>query len=257
MEQAACWLREARSVTVLTGAGISAESGVPTFRAPTGRAPTGRAPTGREGVPPLWNNFRAEDLATPEAFHRDPKLVWQWYDWRRGLIAACKPNLGHFALSALEDQKEARKLDFTLITQNVDGLHNRAGSRRILKIHGDIWWVQCLACHKVTSDFRVPIPALPPHCPCGGMLRPAIVWFGESLPLETWNQAETAAQSCDLFLVAGTSAVVYPAAGLAPLAQRHGARVIEINMEETPLSGAADISLRGHSGEILPALIAS
>ncbi|MBI5083126.1 MAG: NAD-dependent deacylase [Acidobacteria bacterium] len=248
MEQAALWLRQARSVAVLTGAGISAESGVPTFR-----APAGRAPTVREGVPPLWNNFRAEDLATPEAFQRDPLLVWQWYDWRRGLIAACKPNLGHFALAGLEDQKE----DFTLITQNVDGLHNRAGSRKILKIHGDIWWVQCLSCHKVTSDFRVPLPALPPHCSCGGMLRPAIVWFGESLPLQTWNQAETAAQSCDLFLVAGTSAVVYPAASLAPLAKRHGARVIEINMEETPLSGAADISLRGPSGEILPALIAS
>lgn len=222
-------------MTILTGAGISAESGIPTFR-------------GAEG---LWRTFRPEQLATPEAFARDPKLVWEWYDWRRGLIADARPNLGHFALAQLEEQKP----DSTLITQNVDGLHNRAGSHRILKIHGDIWWTLCTVCNKVRSDFRVPLPELPPRCECGGLLRPGVVWFGESLPSETWKQAEDAVGACDILVVAGTSAVVYPAASLAPLAKRSGARVIEINTEETPLSGAADILLRGPSAEILPQLV--
>lgn len=238
LAQARSWLAQASRVCVLSGAGTSAESGVPTFRGPGG----------------LWRNFRPEDLATPEAFHRDPKLCWEWYDWRRSLIAQVHPNLGHFALAQLE----ARLNDsFTLVTQNVDGLHNRAGSQRILKIHGDIWWTLCTACNKIQSDFRVPLPEIPPHCPCGGLLRPGVVWFGESLPALTWQQAEEAASRSGLFLVIGTSAVVYPAASLAPLAQRHGARVIEINMEETPLTGAADLSLRGPSGEILPLIIES
>lgn len=237
IETARGWLRDAARVAVLTGAGISAESGVPTFRGPGG----------------LWRTFRAEDLATPQAFERDPKLVWEWYDWRRRLISECKPNLGHFALAELEKSKR----EFALITQNVDGLHNRAGSQRILKIHGDIWWVLCLGCGEISSDWRVPLPELPPHCACGGLLRPAIVWFGESLPASTWQQAEEAVKACDLLLVAGTSAQIYPAAGLVPLAQRHGARVIEINMEETPFSGTVDCALRGHSGELLPVLIDS
>lgn len=236
--QAKAWLAQAARVCVLSGAGTSAESGVPTFRGPGG----------------LWRNFKPESLATPEAFHNDPRLVWEWYDWRRSVLSQVKPNLGHFALAQLEQRLQDR---FTLVTQNVDGLHNRAGSQRILKIHGDIWWTLCLACNQVQSDFRVPLPELPPHCPCGGMLRPAVVWFGESLPSLTWEQAQDAARQCDLFLVVGTSAVVYPAASLAPLAQRHGARIIEINMEETPLSGAAELSLRGPSGEILPQLIDS
>ncbi len=229
-------MRSATRVAVLTGAGISAESGVPTFRGPGG----------------IWRTYRAEDLATPQAFHRDPKLVWEWYDWRRSVLRTVNPNLGHYALAELEQKKGD---GFMLITQNVDGLHNRAGSQRILKIHGDIWWTQCSACREVKSDHRVPLPEIPPRCACGGVLRPGVVWFGESLPERTWQQAQEAAENCDLMLVVGTSAVVYPAAGLAPLAQRRGARVIEINMEETPLSGAADISLRGPSGEILPQLI--
>ncbi len=238
LAQARAWLREASRVTVLSGAGTSAESGVPTFRGPGG----------------LWRDFKPEQLATPEAFHANPKLCWEWYDWRRSLIAQVKPNLGHFSLAQLEQRLQDR---FILITQNVDGLHNRAGSQRILKIHGDIWWTLCLSCNKIQSDFRVPLPELPPRCPCGGLLRPGVVWFGESLPTLTWEQAENAARDCDLFLIVGTSAVVYPAASLAPLAQRHGARLIEINMEETPLSGSADLSLRGASGEILPQLIDS
>lgn len=156
IEQARQWIAAAKRVAALTGAGISAESGIPTFRSAGG----------------LWRNFRAEDLATPRAFARDPKTVWEWYDWRRGLIAAAKPNLGHFALAQLEQRLGDR---FTLITQNVDGLHNRAGSQRVLKLHGDIWWTMCIACREVRSDFRVPLPELPPRCAsCGGMLRPGV-----------------------------------------------------------------------------------
>lgn len=236
IDLARTWLASATRVAVLSGAGTSAESGIPTFRGPGG----------------LWRNFKPEDLATPEAFHRDPKTSWEWYDWRRSLIAAAKPNLGHFALAQLEQKLGD---NFTLITQNVDGLHNRAGSMRLLKIHGDIWWTLCLDCNKIQSDFRVPLPELPPRCPCGGLLRPGVVWFGESLPTATWQQAQDAAGACDLFLVTGTSSVVYPAASLAPLAAARGARIIEINMEETPLSGTAGISLRGPTGELLPQLI--
>ena len=239
IEQARQWIASARRIAALTGAGISAESGIPTFR----------------GAGGLWRNFRAEDLATPQAFARDPKTVWEWYDWRRGLIAAAKPNLGHFALAQLEGRLGD---GFTLITQNVDGLHNRAGSQRVLKLHGDIWWTMCIACREVRSDFRVPLPELPPQCAnCGGMLRPGVVWFGEPLSGATWEQAENAVRECELLIVAGTSAVVYPAASLGPLAQSHGARIIEINTEDTPLSGAADLCLRGPSGEILPRIIES
>jgi NAD-dependent deacetylase len=239
IERAREWLRTASRAAALTGAGISAESGIPTFR----------------GTGGLWRNFRPEDLATPEAFARDPKTVWEWYDWRRGLIRDAKPNLGHYALAQLERRMGGR---FVLITQNVDGLHNRAGSERVLKLHGDIWWTLCTACGDVRSDFRVPLPELPPRCAaCGGLLRPGVVWFGEPLPARTWEQAEEAARTCDVLIVAGTSAVVYPAASLAPLAKRHGARIIEINTEATPLSGEADLCLKGPSGEILPQIIES
>ncbi len=236
MQQARAWLEAASRVAALTGAGISVESGVPTFR----------------GAGGLWKQYRPEDLATPEAFARDPRLVWEWYDWRRGLIAQAQPNPGHAALAELEK----RKPSFTLITQNVDGLHDRAGSRNVLKLHGDIWWVRCTACGREQKDERVPLPALPPRCDCGGLLRPGVVWFGEPLPTEVWLEAEQAARSAELLLVIGTSAVVYPAAGLASLAKSSGARVIEINPEETGLSAEVDCSLRGRSGEMLPLLIA-
>lgn len=235
LEQARQWLQTARSVTVLTGAGISAESGVPTFRGPGG----------------LWRQYRPEELATPEAFRRDPRLVWEWYDWRRRRIAEARPNAGHEALVRLE----ALRPRFTLITQNVDGLHDRAGSRRVLKLHGDIWMVRCLGCGRERRDERVPLPELPPRCDCGGLLRPGVVWFGEALPPGAWDEAEAAARAAEVFLVVGTSAVVYPAAGLIPLAQASGARVIEVNLEETPFSSHLDCSLRGLAGEILPALI--
>lgn len=222
-------------IAVLTGAGISAESGIPTFRGDNG----------------LWRSFRAEELATPEAFAQDPKLVWEWYDWRRSVIAKAQPNAGHRALAEME--RRARQ--FTLITQNVDGLHDRAGSQSVLKVHGDIWIVRCSKCGRESRDDRASIPDLPPRCACGGLLRPGVVWFGESLPGEAWRKAEKAAREAELFLVIGTSAVVYPAAGLVALAKSQGAKVIEINIAETPVSGMVDESLRGAAAEILPQLL--
>lgn len=225
-------LRNASRIVVLTGAGISAESGIPTFR----------------GAGGLWRNFRPEDLATPEAFDRDPATVWEWYRWRRELIGQAEPNAGHRALAELEQ----RTPEFTLITQNVDGLHDRAGSRRILKVHGDIWINRCRSCEQEVDDL--PGDALP-LCKCGGILRPGVVWFGEALPRKVWRDAEAAASRAQVMLVVGTSAQVYPAAGLVPYAQRNGATVIEVNVDETPFSGSVDIALRGRSGEILPLLI--
>jgi NAD-dependent deacetylase len=230
------WLESSASIAVLTGAGISAESGIPTFRGPGG----------------LWREYRPQDLATPQAFARDPKLVWQWYDWRRGLIAQAQPNPGHFALAEIE----LRHAHFTLITQNVDGLHDRAGSRNILKVHGDIWTLRCSVCGRQHVDLRESLPELPPRCSCGQLERPAVVWFGESLPPEIWNRAERAAREARLFLVIGTSAAVYPAAGLAAVAKSAGARVVEINLEETSISGLVDFSLRGPAAEILSRIAA-
>ena len=177
---------------MLTGAGVSAESGVPTFRGANG----------------LWKQYRAEDLATPQAFARDPKLVWEWYDWRRGLIAAARPNAGHYALAELQD----RVPRFTLITQNVDDLHDDAGSRDVLKLHGSIWVQRCTQCGKEKTDRTTPLPEIPPKCACGALLRPGIVWFGEMLPQDVWQHAEWAAEHAEIFLVIGTSALVYPAA---------------------------------------------
>jgi NAD-dependent deacetylase len=230
------WLREASSIAVLTGAGVSAESGVPTFRGENG----------------LWKQHRAEQLATPEAFARDPKLVWEWYDWRRSVLAQAKPNPGHYALAGAEAR--ARKL--TLITQNVDGLHELAGSRSVLRLHGSIWMLRCLGCGREREDRRTPLPEIPPRCDCGGILRPGVVWFGEALPANIWREAEKAARSAELFLLIGTSAVVYPAAGLAMMAKASGARVVEINIAETGLSGGIDEFLQGPSGELLPQLMA-
>ncbi|HTR37375.1 MAG TPA: NAD-dependent deacylase [Bryobacteraceae bacterium] len=230
------WLKEARSIAVLTGAGVSAESGVPTFRGDGG----------------LWKQFRAEDLATPEAFARDPKLVWEWYDWRRGMIAQAKPNPGHYALAALE----ARTPKFALITQNVDGLHKLAGSRNVLRLHGSIWMIRCTGCGRESEDRRTPLPEIPPRCECGSLLRPGVVWFGEALPRQIWQDAEAAVRSAELFLMIGTSAVVYPAAGLAQMAKSCGARVVEVNIAESGFSAGVDQYLQGPSGELLPQLIA-
>jgi NAD-dependent deacetylase len=234
-EQVREWLHEAGTVAALTGAGISAESGIPTFRDANG----------------LWRQYRAEDLATPEAFFRDPRTVWEWYDWRRSLIAAAQPNPGHRALAAMEGARAG----FTLITQNVDGLHHRAGSRRVLKLHGDIWTLRCTACRREREDRSPQLDPLPPRCACGALERPGVVWFGEALPAEVWEQAEAAARGCDLLLVIGTSALVYPAAGLVHVAQSHGARVVEINTAATPLSDVVDLAWRAPAAKALPALL--
>jgi NAD-dependent deacetylase len=235
MEQARQWIADANAVAILTGAGISAESGVPTFRGDGG----------------LWREYRAEDLATPAAFARDPKLVWEWYDWRRGIIAQAAPNAAHRALVQLE----IRKPQFTLITQNVDGLHDLAGSGKILKLHGDIWRMRCTECGANFPNRRVPLPKVPPHCACGAMARPGVVWFGEPLPEGILQEAEHAAGGAEVFLVIGTSAVVYPAAGLIPFAKQAGAKVIEINPEPTAATSIVDCSLQGPAGEILPQLL--
>ncbi len=224
-------LARAGRVAVLTGAGISAESGIPTFR----------------GAGGLWRNFRPEELATPEAFARDPEMVWEWYMWRRGLIAKAEPNAGHRAIAAM---KRA-----TLITQNVDGLHDRAGSKGILKVHGDIWISRCSRCAYQRVDRTVESTGLPRCVECGAALRPGVVWFGEGLPRLVWDEAERAVNRCEVLLVAGTSAQVYPAAGLIDLATRAGAATIEVNLEGTAYSEAVTVSLRGLCGEILPELV--
>lgn len=240
MEQARAWVRSAmeagRPIVALTGAGISAESGVPTFRG------------GKES---LWRNFAPEDLATPEAFARDSRLVWEWYDWRRRLIAKVEPNAGHRALAALEQRHSA----FALVTQNVDGLHDRAGSRRIHKVHGDIWRLRCTECAREWTDLAAPLAPLPPRCECGAIARPGVVWFGEALPWDVFESAAEAARRCAVMLVIGTSAAVYPAAGLAPLAKRSGARVIEVNVAESGVSAMADAAVRGPAAEMVPRLI--
>lgn len=233
-------IQDAESVAVLTGAGISAESGVPTFRGPGG----------------LWRNFSPEDLATPEAFERNPRLVWEWYEWRRDCIRKSQPNAGHHALAELERQKAENSLDaFTLITQNVDGLHDRAGSHRILKLHGDIWITRCTGCGTEERKEPAPLAELPPRCQCGSLLRPGVVWFGEALPAIEWEQAFAAAARAKVFMVVGTSGVVYPAAGLVHVARRAGAEIVVINPEPTALDSEAAWVLRGASGEILPRLL--
>ena len=225
----------ARSVAVLTGAGISADSGVPTFRGDDG----------------LWRNFRAEDLATPEAFERDPRLVWEWYNWRRELIATKRPNPAHMAVVELE----RRCAQFWLITQNVDGLHRSAGSTQLSEIHGNIWKVRCTACGAVEDNHDVPIPILPSCLHCKGLLRPHIVWFGESLFAGDLARCGAALESCDVLLVIGTSGVVYPAAGFASMAKASGAFVAEINPDVTPHSAIVDVSLKGRGKEIVPLLL--
>ena len=229
-------LGRAGHVGVLTGSGISAESGVPTFR---------DAQTG------LWSKFRPEDLATPEAFQRNPKLVWDWYAWRRQLVAEAQPNPGHFALAELE----RRVPKFTLITQNVDGLHQRAGSRDVIELHGNIGRTKCVEENLVVETWN-DTGDVPPRCPrCGGRLRPDVVWFGETLPPDAFERAVAASRSCDLFLSVGTSTLVHPAASLPFEAMERGAIVVEINPEETPLTSRAAFALRGASGVIIPELI--
>lgn len=233
-------LREARSVAVLTGAGVSAESGVPTFR---------------DALEGLWAKFDPAELATPEAFARDPEKVSRWYDERRFRIASCRPNPGHFALARIERHLARAGRRFTLLTQNVDRLHQAAGSERVVELHGSLWVWRCTGCGEEREERGGPFPAYPPRCACGGSRRPGVVWFGEDLPREALEAAEEASEACDLFLSIGTSAVVYPAAGLIHLARGRGARTAEVNLEPTPISDLADWSVLGKSGEVLPELL--
>ncbi|MGA3114991.1 MAG: NAD-dependent deacylase [Syntrophobacteraceae bacterium] len=228
-------LWRARYIAVLTGAGISAESGVPTFRGEGG----------------LWKQFRAVDLATPEAFSRDPKLVWEFYNWRRELVAPLSPNPGHFALAEIE----RRVPRFTLITQNIDGLHEKAGSRNLIELHGNLWKVRCTGCGTIIEDRRIPLPELPACEACGSILRPHVVWFGEMLEPKVLDAAYEAIGNCDLMIVIGTSGTVQPAASMGVQAKRNGAAVAEINLEPTPYSDVYNISISGKSGEILPKLL--
>jgi len=233
IERAAGILSGCRRLVVLTGAGVSAESGVPTFR----------------GAGGLWRQYRAEDLATPEAFARDPKLVWEWYDWRRSVVASCAPNPAHHILARWEKSFDG----FLLATQNVDGLHAAAGSRLMVELHGNIWRLRCVREEKTWEDRSVPLPEIPPRCPsCGALARPDIVWFGEALPEEAIGRLSEAVEECGAFLSVGTSAVVYPAAAFAGIAQSHGAAVIEINPEVTPATRRSAVSIRGAAGMVLP-----
>jgi NAD-dependent deacetylase len=225
----------AKRLTILTGAGVSAASGVPTFR-------------GQDG---LWRHYRAEDLATPEAFARDPAIVWEWYDWRRSLIARCRPNPAHDVIADWSTRSGTH-----VITQNVDDLHLAAGTQNLIRIHGSIWELSCWKrCSKGTTPWRDDrVPLAQPRCPhCGQLARPAVVWFGESLQAEDVEAAATAT-ACDVFLMVGTSAVVYPAAGLVSEAWRNGAFTVEINLERTQASSSVHLAVQGPAEEVLPAL---
>lgn len=231
-------LKAAKHIAVLTGAGISAESGVPTFRSPDG----------------LWKKFSASELANPEAFRNNPRQVWEWYGWRRREMLKAKPNPAHLALAKLEGNTP----DFHLITQNIDNLHSRAGNRNVIEIHGNAFRNRCTICGQLfpdeTCNFEQPSPL--PVCPeCGEMARVDVVWFGEQLPSDALEKSIEAAQNCDVFLSVGTSALVYPAAHFPILAKDNGAILIEVNLEETGLTWKADFSFLGKAGEILPKLV--
>ncbi|MDR1967477.1 MAG: NAD-dependent deacylase [Burkholderiaceae bacterium] len=244
LEQARQWVRQARRIAVLTGAGVSAESGVPTFR---------------DAQAGLWADFRPEDLATEEAFRGNSQRVWDWYAGRREQLRGVQPNAGHQALAAFQQRHPGR---LTLITQNVDGLHQKAGSTGVLALHGNLFedrWLDPCALARRPQDGCTVEQAEPgqlPRCPqCGNMVRPAVVWFGEALPADALAAAQHAARQCDLMLVAGTSGQVYPAAGLAHEARRAGARVVVLNPEPTDLDEVAHAVLTGASAQLLPVLL--
>jgi len=235
IKEAKAIIDNASSITVLTGAGISAESGIPTFR-------------GEDG---LWRKFRSEELATPEAFQRDPKLVWEWYDWRRGLVKEAMPNPGHYALVNLENEKT----NFTLVTQNIDGLHQLTGNRNIIEMHGNLWQIRCTSCGVVEENHDVPLKEIHPKCKnCDALGRPNVVWFGEMIPMSIIDNILIAIDKCQVMLIVGTSGIVEPAASMGLVAKHTGKTVIEVNLETTPNSSHYDISILGKSGEILPML---
>ena len=234
-ETVASHLDTAQSLTVITGAGVSAPSGVPTFRGPQG----------------LWKNHRPEQLATPEAFASDPEMVWEWYNWRRELVAECQPNAAHRILA----KWSSAAIPATIITQNVDGLHERAGTTGVIRFHGSIWelrcWKECDAGVIAWRNTAVPLDPLPPRCPyCNELARPGVVWFGESIPTDVLTKSLQATR-CDVFLTIGTSAVVHPAASLLHSAKQHGAFTSEINLEGTPSSGDVDLAIQGSADTVL------
>lgn len=257
LEEFSSVLSKAKKITVLTGAGISAESGIPTFR----------------GAGGLWRTWSAMELATPEAFTADPSLVWEFYHYRRCVVASSTPNIGHYALAMLQQRCENEERHFTIITQNIDGLHWKAGSKDVVELHGSLWKTQCCRCDDVQENYDKPIcPALDgkgapdphmknvqipvaelPHCrKCNGLLRPHVVWFGECLDPNVLDRAENALIKCDLLLVVGTSAVVQPAAGFAPIVQGGGGVVAEFNIEDTPISRSCRFKFHGPSTKTLP-----
>ena len=228
-------LRDAERIVAFTGAGISAESGVPTFRGPDG----------------IWARFKPEELASMDAFMKNPDLVWEWYAHRRTIISGVEPNAGHRALARMEEMAAG----FAVVTQNIDNLHARAGSRRVIELHGNIERNYCMSCGTPWHDTTPPRAERAPSCgSCGGRVRPDVVWFGEMLPEEEWGEALRAAEGADIFFSIGTSALVYPAAGLPSLAKRSGAFLVEVNPERTPLTPEADEFLQGGAALVLPAL---
>jgi NAD-dependent deacetylase len=240
IEAVARRLATARSIGVLTGAGISAESGIRTFR---------------DTMEGLWKDFDPQQLATPGAFAADPALVTRWYDWRRQGCLAAEPNPGHTALAEFEDWMESRSGKVVILTQNVDGLHQRAGSRNVVELHGSIHIWRCTRTGREIRPGPDAFAEFPPKSEWGAAMRPGIVWFGEALPIDALQAAGQTAAACDMFFSVGTSAVVYPAAGFVEEAGANGAVTVEINRDPTPLSARVDFSLRGRSGEILPRIL--
>jgi NAD-dependent deacetylase len=232
-EQVADRLKKAEEIVFVTGAGISQESGIPTFR-------------GKDG---LWRKYDPMTLATIDAFYENPKLVWEWYEERRQNILGANPNPGHLAIAELEKYKQV-----SVLTQNIDGLHQRAGSTQVYELHGSIITIKCTVCDfkdKITSGFS----RLPPLCKCGNMLRPDVVWFGEPLPQDIWQSAIEQSSSCDVMVVVGTSLAVSPANLLPVYAKQSGAMMIEVNPDQTPMSSNMDISLRSSAANALPELV--
>jgi NAD-dependent deacetylase len=228
-------LKRAERIMVSTGAGVSTESGVPAFR----------------GIGGLWEQFKPEELATPEAFARDPEKVWRWYDWRRQMISKVEPNNGHKALVEMESLFPY----FFLFTQNIDGLHQRAGSKNVQEMHGNIWNAQCVKEKRKFPLLQTPLDSIPPKCECGSLIRPDVVWFGEALPAAILKDSWSIAANCDFFFLIGSSATVEPAASLAWIARENGGVVVEINEEATDVTEIANEVFLGKSGVILPALV--
>lgn len=237
-------LRSARQIVLLTGAGTSSESGIPTFR---------------DVLTGLWENFDAQQLATPQAFTADPELVWGWYEWRRGRVLRCQPNPAHRAIAAMQDYVP----QLTVVTQNVDDLHERSGSRDVTHLHGSLHHPRCYDCAapyglpaEIPNEPRGGRRLAPPECPaCGGFIRPGVVWFGESLPADSWQRAQSLASQCDVLFSVGTSSLVYPAAGLPALARSAGACVVQVNPHPTGIEHLLDHNLQGKAGEVMPALL--